>query len=893
MPRNVTVVFADGQAKVYTDVPDDVTPDQIEAEARRQYPDFQISKIMGEDIVLVELRDAIASRTATMSDLEEIARRYNRTIPEDARRSFQSWLDTARDRPDVPIPENLFTGPVSQIGAVLEGLETGARSVADTLTSAWAWLADKGAQLGITPTPENATRIFARINAYSPEEADAFARNIAERGLSWSDLVSAGSEAVRARPSAIEAQTQRGNYFTTGDIVSRVGLTAVPIGALARGGAAAASAVNLPTAANLFRSIGQGGIGVRAATPAAVAAGAPTATSMGGRLALRVAGGAGSGATGAALTGEDVATDAAVGGVIPIIGTIGRRGMGVTFDFLAGRIGETRAAEVMRNLIADKPAEIIAALRAAPENVRVNTAEFLASRGLLTPEIAAATRVTAASTSGRQLQDIATARAAGQDEMLNTLRGGETGTEAMQNLNAMRQSVRTETDPLRVEQLGRSDIGRTQIIPLEQAASAADALAAEINNSGIVRRMRGLESRSREQLDTMFQNPSFFTLDGPAARTGEIADQAGRRADEGIEAQLRLRGVAEEQRRAAANLRAQGLSPLDIAGVVGSLRSAARDARFVNTPRDRVLSAFADNLVDRARMMGGVIDAGGLYELRKGMNEQIATLLEGTDPSSLQRRTAELVGEIKPLIDDAIEAAGGAGWREYLNRFTAGMQNVERQEFSRRLAGLPRNRLERVMSGNDPKFVSDFFGPGNYDINAALFGSQLPVAQRLAGEIDVDRQVAALGMRGLPTETGAPVRAGVRERVTEAMSPGLSSVSRAFFNVTGRIPGVSGGGIAAEQLAREFSQRMSQNAMRSLAPALANPADAARLAGVRSLNAMTAGAFDSLSPTSRAAVAQTLQGMMNPPVAPPEVLLGFETGPDGQEYPIYGPAGGR
>ena len=125
------------------------------------------------------------------------------------------------------------------------------------------------------------------------------------------------------------------------------------------------------------------------------------------------------------------------------------------------------------------------------------------------------------------------------------------------------------------------------------------------------------------------------------------------------------------------------------------------------------------------------------------------------------------------------------------------------------------------------------------------------------------------------------------------MSPGLNSVSRAFFNVTGRIPGVSGGGIAAEQLAREFSQRMSQNAMRSLAPALANPADAARLAGVRSLNAMTAGAFDSLSPTSRAAVAQTLQGMMNPPVAPPEVLLGFETGPDGQEYPIYGPAGGR
>jgi hypothetical protein len=232
------------------------------------------------------------------------------------------------------------------------------------------------------------------------------------------------------------------------------------------------------------------------------------------------------------------------------------------------------------------------------------------------------------------------------------------------------------------------------------------------------------------------------------------------------------------------------------------------------------------------------------------------------------------------------------------------MQNVERQEFSRRLAALPRNRLEQVMSGNDPKFVSDFFGPGNYDINAALFGSQLPVAQRLAGEIGVDRDVAALGLRGLPAETRGPSMAGARARVTEMMAPGLGPVSRAFFNVTGRVPGLSGGGIAAEQVAREFSERMSENAMRNLVPALADPAEAVRLAGVRSANAMTAGAFDRLPPMARTYASQTLQQLMNPPAPqavmpsegdlppPGQVFLGFQTGPNGEAIPIYGPAGG-
>ena len=37
MPRNITVTFADGSSHVYQGAPDDVTPDQVEARASKEF----------------------------------------------------------------------------------------------------------------------------------------------------------------------------------------------------------------------------------------------------------------------------------------------------------------------------------------------------------------------------------------------------------------------------------------------------------------------------------------------------------------------------------------------------------------------------------------------------------------------------------------------------------------------------------------------------------------------------------------------------------------------------------------------------------------------------------------------------------------------------------------
>jgi hypothetical protein len=589
---------------------------------------------------------------------------------------------------------------------------------------------------------------------------------------------------ARLAKEAPRAAADRPGFFTGGKITGEIAATAPLIAT--GGGAVAATGGRLArvggqmtargtTGGRTVQTVGRatqatgravqtGGMGVRAPSRTAVAGKAPVAATRKGRIGLRVGGGAGAGTAAAVLTDQELTDAALAGAVIPIVGTIARRGAGFVYDTLRGRLGEVRAAEVMRNLISSNPTAITDALRDAPVDARTNTAEFLASQGLLTPELAAATRIATASAEGAPLEQIARARAAGQNEMRTALRGGETGTEAMQNIGATRQQVAEVTDPMR-----------------EEALLAAG----------------------------------------------------------------------------------QGLPPLDIDPVIGNLRQKAAEAEFVNPPRFRVLTEFANNLERRAASQGGVIDAPGLYELRKSMADNIADLLGPMDAGALQRRTAALVGETKPLIDDAIEAAGGSGWRQYLRTFEAGMQNVERQQFARALEKLPEARFEKVMSGQDPDFVSKFFGPGRFDINVELFGSQLPTAQRLAGELRAQRSVAATGQEALSPSQKLGFRAGAQSRVEEALTPGLTGFARGILNVTGRLPGVSGGGVAAEQTAREISQQVAQNAMRRLVPGLASPQAASNLLAVRSANNRMAEFVNSLAPSVRAALGQSLvQGQM-------------------------------
>jgi hypothetical protein len=855
-----------------------------------------------------------------MDDLEDIARRYNRTLPEDARSGLQAWLDTARDRPDVPIPENLYTAPVGVAEAFTRGIgegfleDTGVldfiQPFADTVNTGLARGMDAVAGVfGLNPRDIARAGRPARL---SQQDIDAaFAR----AGNPQSYLEASANAFSRARTGlsdlAAEARRQRPNFTGVGDFTGNV--AAVVPGTTALGGtmnfigrgvpaltsyipafrSALPAVTNVGNAFSRFGQLfGAGGFGAGArglSTPASIVA-------RGG------AGGAAGAFGGFAIGSDDMLTDTASGAAIPFVGTISRRGIGAVYDWLSGRLGEVRAAEIMRNLIANNASAITAALREAPANARANTAQFLESVGLMTRELAAATGAVTRSVEGRPLIDVAARRTAGQAEDLLELQGGASALEAAQNAKAMREAVRAETDPLLQEAMRAANVGRTQIIPAErEAARLGEAAAEEARRAARFYRAGDEQSMVLNQMDDLgdaFDPQAINRQRGIVGALDERGLGFGQRSvDLGSEA-ARARAVAED-------LRAQGFAPIDITGVVGNLRSLAREA-LPQSNRRRLLSGFADVLEARAAEEGGVIGGESLHMAKREMGDFVASVLGQADPSAINRGTSMMVGATQKLITDALDEAAGAGspFSVFNDAFSTGMRNIEQQRVATRLARLgrtdtarggDRGRFEDIVRGEDLDFVPEVLGPGNNDINTALSPSNLSIAQRLAGEFRTDRRVGELGLDMSPDVAG-DAAAGVQSDVLDMFEPGRKNwLARAFSRGTGAgvLPG--GGGIG-DQLARTVSETMYRNAMARLAPALANPAEALRLLPIRSTNAITAGAFDRLAPTRQAIIGQSAQQLLNPtprPAAgPAEVFLGYQTGPDGQQYPVFGPAGG-
>lgn len=598
---------------------------------------------------------------------------------------------------------------------------------------------------------------------------------------------------------AAERQQANPNAFAggklTGEIVGTAPLTTGG-GAIVQGGGRLLTKVAPrlgPVIEKTGRAITSGGTRVAKPTKAAVKEGKIIAKSRKARVALRATGGSVSSLIAAAATDQDLTDAALAGATVPVLGHILKFGAGKTYDILAGRAGPVEAARILREVISNNATQIEKALRNSPKKIKANTAEFLASRGLLTPELAAATQIASGSTESGALLRVAQQRAARQNRMRNFIRGGKTQTEAVSNIAETKKALQDETAIQREQALGTSDIGRTVIAPAERRAAQARAAL-------------------QNELDTAaryMDDPNFD------ARMSQYLEDA--RSNEEV----------------AANLRAQGLEKLDISQVVSNLRAEADKAEFVSPDRFRILSEFANNLERRAAKMGGVIDAQGLYLARREMGNFVSSVLGTTDPKALRQGTSLLVAAAQKPIDDAIEAAGGAGWKEYLNAFAEGMKGIERQTFQRKLAALPEARLAKVMKGEDPDFVEANFGPGRYDINEELQGPVLTTAKNLGRDIEAQRAVAQTGLEDLSQSQRLLFKQGATANVGGMLEPPVSNVFTAGARIAGGLPHVYGGGIAAQEFGVRAAQKASENTLRNLVPALASPRQAGELLRVQ------------------------------------------------------------
>lgn len=503
------------------------------------------------------------------------------------------------------------------------------------------------------------------------------------------------------------------------------------------------------------------------------------------------------GASAAAVNPDDLETGATIGAVVPTVAAPVVKGLakvaGKGYDLATGQLPKVQAAKLAREMAGDQINAIRAANGAAPLDITAAQATYNIDNDVWQ----AFNDVLQGKDKKAVFSTLKTKQAQDQFDILANLAGGANQAEAAASRQASKNALNQVTTPMREENMLAANVGGDVMVPLQQEANAARQAAAA--KTADVRRFAGQQVITPTNVTPgLIQDTTV--IPGAQARAinpseanlatdymlGKLSGSADEAAGKAAAESLTQGEIARAAEANLADLTARGLSPLNINAVTGKLRGLAN---AVGTRADPVQVTLYNNLADQldniTAKAGGIPKAEDLYQIRKtGINDAIESALASNkvDPSGQSARIAELLGQVRPLVDDAIEKAGGKGWRDYLSTHAAGMRQIEQKELAAKVMQLYEDspaQFLKLIKGNDTKAIEDIFGPGNKDV-VKMMGDQMSKLQKVAGE--VERDVIDI-----------PKRIAAGRRALEITEPSLS----------GKIPGFVGYKTA---LAKKFVQ---------------------------------------------------------------------------------------
>jgi ribosomal protein S7 len=148
----------------------------------------------------------------------------------------------------------------------------------------------------------------------------------------------------------------------------------------------------------------------------------------------------------------------------------------------------------------------------------------------------------------------------------------------------------------------------------------------------------------------------------------------------------------------------------------------------------------------------GIIPGEALDAIRKNsVNAAVRKLMAGADPTAQQQAAASVMANIKPLIIDAIENAGGTGYRQYLANYTKGSQNIAARKLSAEARKLYRDSPDlfvKLVEGNSPEAVEKIMGKGNYNLALELSQDALGALKTAATQVTTRGEIAKQATAG-------------------------------------------------------------------------------------------------------------------------------------------------
>lgn len=440
----------------------------------------------------------------------------------------------------------------------------------------------------------------------------------------------------------------------------------------------------------------------------------------------------------------------------------------------AGKVADIRqmpaqkAARIAKATLGEDLPVVLNNLRNAPANASV--AELTA--GIENPAwqrlIADSLKRDPASVQALRRMAIADESAA--TNALAKLAGGATAAETRTTSEAAKKAVSSITTPMREAALNRANLGK-EVARLEgMSAELGEQAAGKVQE---VRRLMELGD-----LANASARLNLIKKDLPVGLTkytysGELAERAFNEwSNKAAEASLDLGQGARFAQEAADALRRSGIKPLEGEPLVRSIQAVTRNPEYAGND---IMGASVSNLardISQWTSTGGVIDARALDAIRKNsVNAAVRDLLKGQSPDVQRQAAAGAMSRLKPLIDDAIEAAGGTGYRDYLAQHAKMSQQIAEKRLTGEALNLwktDKDAFVRLVQNESPEAVEKILGPGKYDIAKEVSDNTLSVLQDQA-----KKHLTKMSVKAQASEGGAALATVLEQEVSKFKLPSL------------------------------------------------------------------------------------------------------------------------
>lgn len=582
------------------------------------------------------------------------------------------------------------------------------------------------------------------------------------RGPSLADI---GDRATgfRAQVEATGMTPEERQAAVAATIPYAVGLAAGPAaGAVIRG-----AGVVAPALARFTAPLAE------AVTTSGFRTGVPTAAPAAQRIALRAAGGAIPGAiTGATVSPEEAATGAAVGTTIsllaPPVAKIVAKGGGAVVDALQGRTADIRANELIRTAANNEINALRQAMQAAPDQPASRVAANLnlpVLQALLAQAEAKDPRGVVNAFRARETQDTI--------NELSRIAGGPTAETARVAREKAKESLGDITGRMREEALGKAR--RTgEVVPKLQTI-AADARKEAGEAVDRVRRFtNAIESAENWAKSWVASGGARVAGPRPPSRytfPGELAETAERRAGEAATESLVAGGRARAAENTLQSMADRGIKPITGADLTRPIERMLADPDIATNREASAALARVNQMIGDWTNDYGVVTPEALYAIRKNaVAGAIRDLNPSMDAKAQARLAASVLNRIKPVFDDAIEQAGGKGFRDYLQSFERGMSDIRGMELADNIRklyakGTPASKQQIIdlVRGETPDVVEELFGSGRYKISEEM-AKDMPFLRKIADTLDLDLKAVQQAAAGRAALTEAQKKSSARIR---------------------------------------------------------------------------------------------------------------------------------